>query len=70
MAGCIAGNGGGWFVCLEAFVAFSILKASIPGGHSLVYWFLDIFSLRAPFLRACGGEGWIHLYHCSLELAA
>lgn len=69
MAGCIGANGGGWFLSLEACVAFSILKALIPGGHSLVYWFLDLFLCGHRFyMRA--GRVWIHVYHCSLELAA
>ena len=32
MAGCIATNHSGWFLCLKACVAFPILKALMPGG--------------------------------------
>ena len=32
MAGCIAANDGGWSLCLDAKVAFPILKALMPGG--------------------------------------
>ena len=61
MAGRIAGNGGGWFLCLEACVAFSILKALIPGGHGLVYWFLDLFLCGHRFYaRAVGRVGSMH----------
>ena len=61
MAGCIAGNGGGWFLCLEACVAFSILKALIPGGQALVYWFLDLFLCGHRFYaRAVGRVGSMH----------
>ncbi len=43
MAGCIAFNGGGSFLCLEACVAFPSLKALVPWGTWLVYLSLDLF---------------------------
>ena len=43
MAGCIAGIAGAWFLCLEACVAFSILKALIPGDMVWCIGFLIYF---------------------------
>ena len=70
MAGCIAANDGDWFLCLEACVAFPILKALNARGDMVRCISSLIYFCTGTVSRFMRGWSWIYVYQCMLELAA